>query len=58
MNNHSLKTIGRIHDVKKVIESYASCVVAGFKNINYDLIFALPNQSKKEFGKIFERAFK
>lgn len=49
MNNHSLKTIGRIHDVKKVIESYVSCVVAGFKNINYDLIFALPNQSKKEF---------
>ncbi len=49
MNNRSLKTIGRIHDVKKVIESYASCIVAGFKNINYDLIFALPNQSKKEF---------
>ena len=49
MNNHSLKTIGRIHNVKKVIETYASCVVAGFHNINYDLIFALPNQSKKEF---------
>lgn len=49
MQDKHLKEIGRIHDVKKVIEAYASCKIAGFENINYDLIFALPNQSKKEF---------
>lgn len=49
MQDKHLKAIGRIHDVKKVIEAYASCKIAGFNNINYDLIFALPNQSKNEF---------
>lgn len=49
MQDKHLKAIGRIHDVKKVIEAYASCKIAGFENINYDLIFALPNQSKNEF---------
>lgn len=49
MNDELLKKIGRVHDTIKVLESYAACRVAGFKNINYDLIFALPDQTKEDF---------
>lgn len=49
MNDKTLKKIGRVHNVIKVLESYAACRVAGFENINYDLIFALPDQTEDEF---------
>ena len=49
MNDTTLKKIGRVHDVIKVLESYAACRLAGFENVNYDLIFALPDQSEKDF---------
>ena len=51
MNDEMLKSIGRVHTVKKVLESYAAIKIAGFENINYDLIFALPGQSEKDFEK-------
>ena len=49
LNDETLKKIGRVHDTIKVLESYAACRVSGFENINYDLIFALPDQSENEF---------
>lgn len=49
MNDETLKKIGRVHDVIKLLESYAACRVAGFENVNYDLIFALPDQTEDEF---------
>jgi len=49
MCDETLKKIGRVHDVIKVLESYAACRVAGFENVNYDLIFALPDQTEEDF---------
>lgn len=44
-----LKKIGRVHNTVRVLESYAAMRIAGFENINYDLIFALPDQTEENF---------
>ena len=43
--NDKLKSLGRIHDEKSAKESIQIAKKAGFKNINIDLMFGLPNQS-------------
>ena len=40
-----LKSLGRIHSYDDFLESYHLARLAGFKNINVDLMFAIPNQS-------------
>lgn len=40
-----LKSLGRIHSRSDFMESYKLCREIGFKNINIDLMFGLPNQS-------------
>jgi oxygen-independent coproporphyrinogen-3 oxidase len=40
-----LRWMGRIHTPAEIDTAYASGRVAGFKNINLDLIYALPSQS-------------
>lgn len=49
MNDKTLKKINRAHNVLKVLESYAAVTLAGFENVNYDLIFALPDQTEGGF---------
>ncbi len=49
MNNAILKKIGRVHDVNRVLECYAALRLAGFENVSYDLIFALPDQTEQDF---------
>ena len=57
-NDTLLKKIGRIHDYKQFIETYILAKEVGFKNINVDLMFALPNQTitdlKETIQKIIE----
>jgi oxygen-independent coproporphyrinogen-3 oxidase len=48
-NNRILKKIGRIHTKKDIIISYKLAREAGYKNINLDIMFGLPGQSKAEF---------
>ncbi len=43
-NNDILKTIGRIHTYETFLEKYELIKLAGFKNINVDLMIGLPNQ--------------
>lgn len=44
-NNEILKTIGRIHTYEDFLNTYKMARNIGFKNINVDLILALPNQT-------------
>ncbi|MDD3655583.1 MAG: radical SAM family heme chaperone HemW [Atribacterota bacterium] len=48
-NNRVLKKIGRIHTKKDIMISYQLAREAGYKNINLDIMFGLPGQSKTEF---------
>lgn len=47
--NDILKFIGRTYEVETVLKSYKLAREAGFKNISLDLMFALPNQNKKQW---------
>lgn len=49
VQNSILKEIGRIHTFKVFEENYNLAREIGFKNINVDLMFGLPNQSIEEW---------
>lgn len=51
-NNKALKKMGRIHTKEDNIAAYQMARSAGFKNINVDIMFGLPGQSKKEFENV------
>jgi len=44
-NDEFLSTLGRIHQADEAIKTFEIARNAGFKNINLDLMYALPNQS-------------
>jgi oxygen-independent coproporphyrinogen-3 oxidase len=44
-----LAVLGRIHSKQDFLTAYAAARAAGFKNINLDLIFAIPGQSLREW---------
>lgn len=46
--NRLLELIGRIHNYEDFIRTYNLCREVGIKNINTDLMLALPTQSKEE----------
>lgn len=58
LDDKILKTLGRCHNVKDFLECYAAAKIAGFENINFDLMFAVPNQSQKRFEQTVQSAVK
>lgn len=46
--DHFLKYLGRIHDRKKAVDSYALIRQAGFKNVSCDLMISFPEQSLEQ----------
>lgn len=44
-----LRYIGRIHTYEEFVKNYKEALDIGFKNINIDLMYALPNQSFDEW---------
>lgn len=58
MDDKILKTLGRCHNLKDFMECYASARVAGFENINFDLMFAVPDQTEKIWHKTLKDAIK
>ncbi|MFP4697884.1 MAG: radical SAM family heme chaperone HemW [Eubacteriales bacterium] len=44
-DNELLSALGRIHNYEEFLDSYYMAKDAGFKNINIDLMFGLPNQN-------------
>jgi oxygen-independent coproporphyrinogen-3 oxidase len=47
--NHHLQNLGRIHNVDQIKKAYELIRKVGFTNINFDLLFGLPNQSLEEW---------
>lgn len=47
-NNKHLTALGRIHDASEAANALETAHKIGFKNINVDLMFGLPNQSIEE----------
>jgi putative oxygen-independent coproporphyrinogen III oxidase len=43
-----LKKLGRVHDAKKALEAIEKAHLAGFENINIDLMYGLPQQTPLE----------
>lgn len=54
-NNCLLKSIGRIHTYEQFLETYNTARIVGFKNINVDLMLALPNQSFQDLQDSLEK---
>lgn len=49
-----LCALGRIHTVEEFAESFKAARSAGFKNINVDLMYGIPNQTEESFAKTLE----
>ena len=58
MDDEILKILGRVHNLKDFIECFASARIAGIENINFDLMFAVPNQTEKIWQTTLETAVK
>ncbi|MGN0278589.1 MAG: radical SAM family heme chaperone HemW [Lachnospiraceae bacterium] len=54
-NDEELVRIGRIHDYETFLETYHMARAAGFRNINIDLMSALPDQSMESYQHTLER---
>ena len=56
-NNH-LEYIGRVHTYEEFEKNYFQAKEVGFENINIDLMYALPNQSKEDWKQSLEKVVK
>ena len=54
-NNEELVRIGRIHNYETFLDTYHMARAAGFRNINIDLMSALPGQSLESYQDTLER---
>ena len=57
-DNDDLKFLTRIHDKKTAVNTIFNAREAGFENINIDLIFNLPGQTKEKWLKNLQKAVK
>ena len=58
VQDHHLKSIGRIHTLEDFKKSYALLREKGFNNINVDLMFGLPNQTLEQWMESLEEVIK
>ena len=58
VQNHHLNYIGRIHTFEEFEKNYYEAKAVGFKNINIDLMYALPNQSREDWIESLEKVVK
>jgi oxygen-independent coproporphyrinogen-3 oxidase len=56
--NRILKQLGRIHNKQQFIENYSLARQVGFKNINIDLMFSLPDQKLKDWKETLSEVVK
>ncbi|MCR5100337.1 MAG: radical SAM family heme chaperone HemW [Butyrivibrio sp.] len=54
-NDEELRKIGRIHDYKTFFDCYRDVREAGFKNVNIDIMSALPGQSIDSYTETLEK---
>ena len=58
VQNHHLNYIGRIHTYEEFEKNYNQAKEVGFENINIDLMYALPNQSREDWMESLEKVVK
>ncbi len=58
MNKNTLKTVGRLHDDKDVINAFEIARECNFDNINMDLIAGLPGENADDFKYSLEEVIK
>ena len=56
-SDHSLKCLGREHSARDNHLAIAAARLAGFNNINFDLIYAVPQQTKRQMLRDLHEAF-
>lgn len=49
MQDEELACLGRIHDSSCFLDNYQSARIAGFNNINIDIMYNIPGQTKESF---------
>jgi|YNPBryantNP2012_1023418.scaffolds.fasta_scaffold03241_4 oxygen-independent coproporphyrinogen-3 oxidase len=52
----ALRTLGRAHDHRTFLRAFHSARAAGFENISFDLMFALPDQTLEKLARTLEAA--
>ncbi|MCM0648836.1 radical SAM family heme chaperone HemW [Clostridium swellfunianum] len=50
-----LKALDRVHNLEQFLKAYNSARELGFKNINVDLMFGLPNQTVEQWKETLEK---
>jgi oxygen-independent coproporphyrinogen-3 oxidase len=50
-----LKTLGRVHDARQAEETFQLLREAGFENLNIDLMFAVPGQTRAQWQATLEK---
>lgn len=58
VQNQHLNYIGRIHTYEEFEKNYKQAKEVGFENINIDLMYALPNQSREDWIESLEKVVK
>lgn len=53
-HDNELRALGRIHTRDEFLASYKAARAAGFKNINIDLMYGIPHQTKESFSKTLQ----
>ncbi len=56
MDDELLKKLGRLHDSAAFFSAVDMAEKSGFKNINIDLMFAIPDQTKEIWNETLEKA--
>jgi len=56
LDDQCLKLMGRIHNAEDFIDNFKLAREVGFKNINIDLMFAIPGQSKEIWRETLEKS--
>lgn len=55
LNENELRILGRAHGEKDFYSAYYDARSAGFDNVNVDLMYGIPEQTEKSFGKTLEK---
>ncbi len=55
IHENELKKLGRIHDYADFLEAYTTARRVGFDNINVDIMYGIPEQTKESFEQTLQR---
>lgn len=57
-DDEELKILGRIHTFDQFLKSYESARVAGFNNVNVDLMSCIPHQTTEKFARTLQKVIR